>query len=359
MPTDGKREMGADTTHSRRSKTRRMFLGGAGTAVAMGLAGCSDTIGSSGGDETKTLTMASELPDSHITSQIAKEFAEDFNSQADGLEVEVVPGGAYGSDTATAELTKEGEVELSYGSSAFYFYSPAYNFVGHPFVFSEAEHQEQFLKSDLGQDMRDQILESGNQHLLGFHYMGQRDVYSTKRLESPEHGEDITLRSPGITPFQELISEGFNVDTETIPSSEVYSNVETGLVDGYEVPPSSARSHSIDEVCDYINITAHNMQPAGYYIHAGTLEELEGSGGDLLRDTLETHIEDNKQRTLDNAEDERQKLLDKGMEEVETDRRAFFDRAEPLLREHFDTGQWSKVGTSYEEIREITGEVSG
>lgn len=359
MPVDGKRDARANTERSRRNKTtRRVFLGGVGTA-AVGLAGCSGIRGSLGGGETQTLTMASELADSHIMSQVAKEFAEDFNSKADGLEVEVVPGGAYGSDTATAELTKEGEVELSYGSSAFYFYSPAYNFVGHPFVFSEVEHQEQFLQSDLGQSMIDQILESGNQHLLGFHYMGHRDVYATKRLETPEDGEDITLRAPGITPFQELISEGFNVDTETIPSSEVYSNVETGLVDGYEVPPSSARSHSIDEVCDYINITAHNMQPAGYYIHAGTLEDLEGSGGGLLRNTLETYIEDNKQRTVDNAADEREELLDKGMEEVETDRQAFFDRAEPLLREHFDTGQWSEVGTSYEEIREITGEATG
>lgn len=330
---------------------RRSYLKAAGAAGLTGMAGCTGFLD----DEEMELTMGSELPGSHIMSEVAEEFADDFNEQADNTNIEVLYGGALGADEAVAELTAEGEVELAYGSAAFWFYAPTYNFIAHPYLFTSMGEVDAFMESEYGEALQDTVREEGNQEMVGVHILGVRDVYATEPLETPEDGEGLTLRTPGIESFQELIGEALNVDTEVLPSGETYTSIETGVVDGMEAEAFTGRALSLYEVCDYISHTGHCIGPGAYYVNNDILEEMDDDDSELLMDLYEQHIEDNKQRAWDAAEEELEYMEEEeGIERIDVDWDPFLERAEPLLREMFDTGVWSDAGTSYDEIRDIT-----
>src|SRR5699024_11722565 len=120
----------------------------------------------------------------------------------------------------------------------------------------DMNHLEDFLYGPEGQNLQDETLEETGVHGLEFWARGPRQLTSNKPVENIDDYNKMKIRVPSI----ERSIEGWQtLGANPTPMSfdEVYSSLQTGVIDGQENPILFASNSRIQEVQDYLIMTDH------------------------------------------------------------------------------------------------------
>ena len=128
-----------------------------------------------------------------------------------------------------------------------------------PFTFASRDHFWNFAGSDLAQEFMDELYEEG----LGLHGLfigeeGFRHIFCNKPVSSLDDLQGLKIRV-STDPTMVGMIKAFGAEPTVIAYSELYTSLQSGVVDGAENPVGNYKSQSFYEVAPYILLDGHQL----------------------------------------------------------------------------------------------------
>ena len=320
-----------------RRTSRRRVLQGCVTAGGLAVAGCLGD--DDGGQDGVSMEIASSYEPEHINVEAAEMFKERIEDETDGaFEVTITPGGAYGSEVEIAELVQGGSVEGNTGGLLPYlvYVEQQAPFIP-PFVIEDYDQYLRIFESDLVQENTiPALIEEGNQRPIGIElYRGERHFTANQPVRTPADVQDLELRMPELDSWVQIWSE-IGADPTPVALDELYSALQTGVVDASEGDTEQLSSFQLQEVQSHLSLTAHRVEAGNLFVNEDFFQGLDESYQDLV---LELGDEVTREAS-DIALEREQTVLDELGEEMEVvddvDREAFVEAAMPAIEALYD-----------------------
>ena len=236
--------------------TRRNLIAGASALALPAL-----SVGNAFAQKAEfTLKYGNNLPISHPMNTRAAEMAAKINAESKGrIAFEVYPNNQLGNDTDMLSQVRSGALD-------YFTLSPlilgtlvsAAQISGVGFAFKDYGQVWSAMDGDLGAHVRKQIAGTGS--LFAFENIwdnGYRQITtSTKPVVVPEDLKGMKIRIPP-SPFWVSMFKAFETSPATINFAEVYSSLQTKVVDAQENPLAIIATAKLNEVQKYCSITNH------------------------------------------------------------------------------------------------------
>lgn len=213
-------------------------------------------------DSTEVLKLAHGLDPTHPVHNAMLFMAERCNELSDGkLQIEIYPSGQLGSEQQCVELLQIGSLAITKVSTAIMEgFTSEYKALGLPYIFKSKEHAFRIQDGEIGKEI---LLSSEPYWLRGlaFYDAGSRSFYTLdKPIYSPEDLDGLKIRVMKSIISMNLVKTLGGSPTP-ISWGELYTALQSGVVDGAENnPPSFYTSHHY-EVCKYYSLNEHSMVP--------------------------------------------------------------------------------------------------
>lgn len=205
-------------------------------------------------------------PDGHVLLDSAEFFAEKVKEMSSGrIKIEIYPSGQLGDDNEVYQALQMGAVDLYRGNSASLtdFGTMEVTALALPYIFRDREHFWSLASGDLGQSILDNIQETGSR-MIGLYYMdeGARNFFTTEKpVTKLEDLANLKIRVQNSALMLDTIS-ALGANPTPIDYAELYTSLQTGVVDGAENPPASYFSNKFYEVAPNYVLDGHTYAPS-------------------------------------------------------------------------------------------------
>ena len=202
---------------------------------------------------------ANNLPLTHPMNVRAKEMADAIQAETAGrVEIRIFPSSQLGSDTDMLSQVRNGGVEFfTLSGLILATLVPASSITGIGFAFSDYDAVWKALDGDLGAHVRKEI---GKANLVAMDNIwdnGFRQITSsTKPIQSADDLKGFKIRVP-VSPLWTSMFKAFDSAPASINFNEVYSALQTKVVDGQENPLAIIDTAKLNEVQKFCSITNH------------------------------------------------------------------------------------------------------
>lgn len=189
-------------------------------------------------------------------------FAEAIEKALPGqFEFRFYPSGQLGSEQATLEQLQLGTLEMADLVTPITDSDPKLGIFDLPWLFADRAH----VKRAISGELRDEIIataEKGAQvKVLGIYENGFRHVLSPVAIREPADMKGLKIRLPGGKIRQEVFRM-LGANPTPINWSEVYTALETGVVDGAEAAIYGFYEAKLYQVAHHLSLTSHNYAPS-------------------------------------------------------------------------------------------------
>jgi tripartite ATP-independent transporter DctP family solute receptor len=233
--------------------SRRTFVAGSAAAVL------GATTRNSRAAEFK-YKIGTELAASHPLNVRAKEAADAITKETNGrLEIEVFPNGQLGDGKEMLNQIRSGALEFYAPSGAqisTIVPNSSINSVG--FAFTDSAQGWKAIDGELGAYIRREIVKSGRLHVFDKMWdNGFRQVTSSVRpINAPADLKGLKIRVP-VSPLYISMFKALGAAPVGIPFNEVYTSLQTKLIDAQENPLPLIETSKFYEVQKYCSQTSH------------------------------------------------------------------------------------------------------
>jgi len=212
-----------------------------------------------------TMSMALELkfahaaPETDLQQELAKFFAEKIKERTNGeITVKIFPHGQLGNDQQMITGVRSGiiDIEMS-GLNNFEGLMPKVGAVLLPYIFTSREHAYKVLDGPVGQSLLADFSNFGMVG-LGFPENGYRNITNSRKpIRTPEDVVGLKIRTNNSKALNEMFAM-LKANPTPLPVSELYTALETGVVEAQEHPIPITHSFHYDEVQKYLSLTEHS-----------------------------------------------------------------------------------------------------
>ncbi len=204
-----------------------------------------------------TITAALHTTAGGIEEQTVQRFGELLSEATNGdIVVETYGGAALGTEAENLTQIKSGEVEfVLFGDVFLSQLLQDYNATSIPFVFGDIESAIGYWDSI--SDTVDQICkDDGNMYIVGRQYRAPRQLTASKAIVTPADLNGVKLRVPETT-FYLKVWGGLGAITTPVNWSEVFTALQTHVVDAQENPIETYYAAGLCEVQSHTMLTSH------------------------------------------------------------------------------------------------------
>ncbi|RED42473.1 tripartite ATP-independent transporter DctP family solute receptor [Rhodopseudomonas thermotolerans] len=202
---------------------------------------------------------ANNLPDTHPLNVRAREMAAAIKAETDGkVQIDVFPNNQLGSDTDMLSQIRAGGVEFfTLSGLILSTLVPAASINGIGFAFPDYETVWKAMDGELGAHVRGEIQKAGLMVMDKIWDNGFRQTTSsTKPINGPDDFKGFKIRVP-VSPLWTSMFKAFDAAPASINFSEVYSALQTKVVEGQENPLALISTAKLYEVQKYCSLTNH------------------------------------------------------------------------------------------------------
>ena len=211
----------------------------------------------------QVLKLGTILPVDNILTENAQEFAKKVNERSKGeVEVIVYPNSQLGNERDLMEGLQLGTVQMAEVSGGVMStFAPEAGVFSLPFVFNGWDHLDKVLKAPVADRLGDMVLKKTGIRVLGWMEQGFRVTLTVRRvINGVQDFEGLKIREPEdkvlVRTFQ-LVKARPTV----IAWGEVYTSLQTGVVDCFDNSKSSYLSLKFYEVAKHYSLTEHFIIP--------------------------------------------------------------------------------------------------
>lgn len=211
-----------------------------------------------------TLVYAEVNPLDTIVGQMATDFKSKVEELSDGkITIDVQASGVLGSenDVLDTMLGGGGTIDMSRISA---FALTSYGgqksmLLSLPYTFVSRDHFWNFATSDLAQEFLNESQENGS-GVRGLYYgeEGFRHFFTTKEISGMDDLKGMKLRVSN-DPVMNGLVEGLGAYPTVVSFNELYSSLQTGVVDGAEQPIANYKSNAFPEVAPNLILDGHTL----------------------------------------------------------------------------------------------------
>ena len=233
-----------------------------------------------------TIRVAHHLPENSEQHEAAARFADLVEERSGGsLKVEVLPAGQMGGQREIIESVQLGTVDMGYGESGLYAnYIPAFGVLTLPYLYDGPEHWRAVVLGDIGQGLTDRLEAETGLVVMNWIQAGYRDTYTVDRvIQSPADFEGLKIRVPESPVFVETFAE-LGAQPTPIPSPEIYTAMQTGVVSAMEGTPEVGYIQRIYEVARHLSKTRHILFDGSFVTSQSFLESLSEEERQIVTD---------------------------------------------------------------------------
>ena len=203
---------------------------------------------------------ASNLPVTHPQNIRVQEILPKILQESNGkLEVRAFPNNQLGGDADMLSQLRSGAMEMFTlsGTNVLSTLAKPTALYGIGFAFPDYAHVWSALDGELGAFLRGIIAKLGLHAFDKLWDIGFRQITtSTKPIQTPEDLKGFKIRVP-VSPLWTSLFQNLGAAPTSINFNEVYSALQTRIVDGQENPLSLILIAKLYEVQKYISITNH------------------------------------------------------------------------------------------------------
>lgn len=326
-----------------RTTTRLAFI--ATTAVAaLTLAACGgdgDGAGASdGGGDGKTLKLALNQTEEHPSFIALEAFGEGLSEATDGRwDIQVFPNETLGAQAETLQLVSDGGVDMSIVSAPqLENLSDDFVVFSLPTVFDSVDHQMAFIndKDALGETYAS--LEDGNNMtVLGGITQGARSFYTKDApVATPADLAGKKIRVQESPVFISLI-ESLGGSPTPMAFGEVYTGLQSGVIDGAENNEVSYFTQKHFEVAPYFSYSRHLIGADFLVVNTPTLNEMSDEDRAALDAEWEKAWQNHTQLWGEATEKAIADAEAGGATFTEVDTAAYTDALTPMLEQFITT----------------------
>jgi tripartite ATP-independent transporter DctP family solute receptor len=233
---------------------------------------------------------ANNLPDSHPMNTRAKEMAAAIKAETNGrFDLQIFPNNQLGSDTDMLSQIRSGGVEFfTLSGLILSTLVPAASINGIGFAFPDYDTVWKAMDGDLGAYVRGEIKKAGLEVMDKIWDNGFRQTTSsTKPINGPDDFKGFKIRVP-VSPLWTSMFKAFDAAPASINFNEVYSALQTKVVEGQENPLAIISTAKLYEVQKYCSLTNHMWDGYWFLANRRALEALPPD----IRTIVEKNVND-------------------------------------------------------------------
>lgn len=314
--------------------------------------------GSNGGTsnaDTLVMKAAFNQPDNHPQYIVLDELGDKLFEATDGAyDIEVFPNETLGAQRETLELLQAGTIEMAYiGGPLLENFNPDFVVFNLPFVFDSQDHQrattnDPEISGELFSSLEDQSIK-----VLGAFHGGVRSVYNrVQPINTPDDLQGMKIRVIESDTNIEMLRLMGGTGTP-MGQGEVYTAIQSGLLEGGENNELIFYNLSQHEVAPYYSYTRHLMFPDYLLINPGVWDGMSAEHQEIFDELLAEAIEREAELWKEQVGEAKAAAEAEGAEFNEVDAEAFAAVIAPLTDEKlagndFTTGIYEKVRAAAE-----------
>ncbi|MDB5516073.1 MAG: dicarboxylate transporter, DctP subunit, partial [Tardiphaga sp.] len=206
-----------------------------------------------------TYKYANNLPDSHPLNIRAKEMSAAIKTETNGrVDLQIFPNNQLGSDTDMLSQIRSGGVEFfTLSGLILATLVPPASISGIGFAFANYDAVWKAMDGDLGGYIRKEITKANLVVMDKIWDNGFRQTTSsTKPINGPDDFKGFKIRVP-VSPLWTSMFKAFDAAPASINFNEVYSALQTKVVEGQENPLALISTAKLYEVQKYCSLTNH------------------------------------------------------------------------------------------------------
>jgi tripartite ATP-independent transporter DctP family solute receptor len=306
---------------------RELLLGMGATGVACSSLATAATDG--------LLTAADVHIDGYPTVEAVRWMGKRIEEQTQGrLRIRVYHSGQLGRESDTVDLTRFGALDIARVNfaplnNAF----PLTQAFGLPYVFDSVAHMRRAADGPVGKAVL-QGFEQRDLVGLAIYDSGSRCFYNVRRpVLEPADLHGLKIRVPPSDIFIDLVRT-LGANPTLLPYGEVYSAMQTHLIEGAENNWRTFHTSRQFEVARYWSQSEHSYSPEALLLSRRTYDALAARDREILLATAQESV--SYMRSLwDRMEIEsRTHVIEAGIKVNEVDREAFHRVARPVVERH-------------------------
>ena len=325
---------------------RRGFLAGLAGACAAGL-----LPSATAQDGTRVLTATDVHVKDYPTVEAVRWIGEQLERETGGrVSIRLYHAGQLGRESEAIDMARFGAIDITrVFTGALNNAFPLTQALCLPYVFDSVEHQRRAIDGDIGTQVL-RGFETRNLVGLAIYDSGARCFYNTRRpLVAPADLEGLKFRVPSSDIFLRLMRL-FGANPTPLSYGEVFSSLETHLIDGAENNLRSFHASRQFEVARYWSKSEHSYAPDVLLVSRATFESLQPRDRDLLRELSRQSVSVMRRLWDQSESSARDAVLQAGVQFNDVDMPAFRRAAQPLLDEYLRHPQ---VGALHRQIRAL------
>ncbi len=274
-----------------------------------------------------TLKLATGQDPSHPVNKRAAEAIARIKEATSGrVEIRLFPANQLGSDTDLLAQLRSGGVDFfNQAASVLSTLVPVAGIVNVGFAFNDYGQVWKAMDGELGAYIKTQIEKAGIFAIGRSWNNGFRQITtSTKPIKTPDDLKGLKMRVPN-APLLTSLFQSLGAGPTPLNFNEVYSALQTKVVEGQENPLPIIATAKLNEVQKYCSLTSHVWD--GYWIlgNKKTFAALPKDVQEIITREFDKSSVDERADTEKLSMTLRADLTAKGMEFVEVDKAAFRD----------------------------------
>lgn len=317
------------------------------------LSGCSST--SSTGD-TMTIRMAHGISDSSDGGKAIAEIEGLVEEKSNGsIDFQIYGSGVLGSERDTIEMVQAGVLDMAkVGASSLDAFDELYGAFSLPYMFdTEEDLYAAMTNTDLIEQLNNSTRDTGF-IMVGWYPSGFRNFYMSKDepIETPDdlHGKKIRVMESATS---KRLVETLGGSPVPMASSETYTAMQQGVIDGAENNELALTSNRHMDVAKAYSYTQHQLVPDIYIMSTKALDKLTEDQLYAIEDAIwennQMYRELNK-KLIDEAIVESK---DAGVNFYDVDKEPFVEKVEPMYNEFSEKS--SEAKSVFDTIKAAAG----
>jgi tripartite ATP-independent transporter DctP family solute receptor len=263
----------------------------------------------------------------------ADEFARRANEKLAGKAKVVTYGSSQlGSDEELIQKLKLGTVDMALPSTVMSSQVDLFGIFEMPYLVKDRAHMGRIEKEIYWSKLEPEVEKKGLK-VLAVWENGFRQITNSKRpIKVPTDLAGIKLRVPG-GKWRVKMFQAYGANPSPMKFSEVFTALQTGVMDGEENPFTQIYSAKFQEVQKYLSLSGHVYTPAYLTVGMTHWNTLPADVRKVLEDTAKETQAYVYQVAAKDDEDLLGKLKQAGMQVNEVDKEAFIAASKPIYEE--------------------------
>ncbi|MFG0517255.1 TRAP transporter substrate-binding protein [Kluyvera intermedia] len=212
----------------------------------------------------QTLRAADVHPADYPNVVAVKHMGEKLNTATEGrLDIKTFPGGVLGDEKQMIEQAQLGAIDIIRVSMApVAAILPEINVFTLPYIFRDETHMHHVLDGMIGQEIGDRLTGNSKSRLvfLGWMDAGTRNLITKQPVIKPEDLKGMKIRVQ-TSPVALDTLKAMGANAIAMGTSEVFSGMQTGVIDGTENNPPTFVAHNYLPVAKNFTWSKHFIMP--------------------------------------------------------------------------------------------------